>query len=91
MASQCVFYMYVFVHKISCRGIWLWASGFPNGSQQLDRGSSSGGGSLPVRLQYAVWRWEASVREERDEMQVHEEEILMVARVRGEAMAASGN
>jgi hypothetical protein len=34
---------------------------------------------------------EASVREERDEMQVHEEEILMVARVRGGAMAASGN
>lgn len=29
--------------------------------------------------------------EERDEMQVHEEEILMVARVRGGAMAASGN
>lgn len=31
------------------------------------------------------------MREERDEMQVHEEEILMVARVRGGAMAASGN
>jgi hypothetical protein len=33
----------------------------------------------------------ASVREEREEEQVHEEEIVMVARVRAGALAASGN
>ena len=68
-----------------------WNKRLPQWLPKAQQGKLKLRGILTCVLAVCSMKMKASVREEREEMQVHEEEILMVARVRGRAMAASGN